>query len=194
MSDYEFDEIQTLWKQQSIQPLEVDMTELKKKADGFVRKIRIRNVLEWLAASFVAVFFVGLAVTRPEFPVITKVDSLLIAAAALYVGVRLTLDGRVGRLPDPAQNTVVYVQAYRDRLLDQAQLLRAVPYWYLAPFVPGFMAFYFGFLELAPNAWPALVLMFVLNMALFVGIAWLNRRAARTLTAQADELMQPLDG
>lgn len=166
------------------------MTELKKKADRFVLKVWARNVTEWLACAFVVVMFARLALDRAGFHWVSRLGAALTALAALYIGYRLYRDGRLRRLPDPAQDTHAYIEAYRGQLLSQADLIHRVPRWYIAPFLPGFVLYYAGSVLKHPEQAVLMVALFLGTMAFFALVALVNRRGAAKLRRQADALVE----
>lgn len=188
MSD--FDDIRLLWQRQPVQPPEVDMSELRKKAHRFHRTILLRNIAEWGAAAFVVVMFSALAVSGEGFHWVSRVGGGAVALAAGYIAYRIYRDGRLRRLPDPGQDTRAYIEAYRRQLLGQADLIRNVPRWYIAPFVPGFTLFYLGFLLKQPERWLIVAGLFAGSLLFMWGIAWGNRRAAAKLERRAGALSE----
>jgi hypothetical protein len=183
----DFDDIQALWKQQPATPPEVDMNELKNKANRFAKLVTLRNVSEWAACAFVIVIFVGMAVGT-AYPLVTRVGSAMIALGAALIAHRLVLDGRLRELPDPAADTGGYIDAYRSNLEEQAGLLHDVWRWYLGPLVPGMVVFLVGFVVADPSSWPRIAVVALICAVVFLAIGWINRLAATKLRAQASRL------
>jgi hypothetical protein len=112
---------------------------IQTRAAKFERTIRRRNVLEYaagaLAGALLALFSLGAALTG-EF---------LIAAAsalcAIGLGIILwQLDARASVLP--ARPEAACLDHLRRQYERQYQALVTVPKWYLAPLLPGILAFY----------------------------------------------------
>lgn len=184
MSD-EFTKLEALWKGQPTSPPPADLDGVKRKAGRFVWTVRARNAAEWLACAYVVYAFVDIA---RDGSWLRRISAVSIALAAIYVAYRLYRDGRVRRLPDPAQDTQGYMSAYRERLLEQARLLRNVPRWYLAPFVPGMVGILVDVAWRHPDRWPVVLTVLAACVAVFASIFWFNRVAAGKLTARAGEI------
>jgi hypothetical protein len=182
-----FDDLRALWKQQPTQLPEVDMTELKKKASRFQRLVWLRNITEWVAAALVVFFFSRMTLSD-KLHWVSRVGGATIVIAAIYVAYRLYRDGRVRSLPDPALDTGLYIEEYREQLFGQAKLIRDVPYWYLGPLLPGFILIYLGYVLKDPGQWPIHAVLFTGSMLFFLWVAWINRRGAEKLERRAEKL------
>ena len=78
------------------------------------------------------------------------------------------------------------VDFYRQQLARQRDLA-ASPWEFLAPFVPGVGLSLFGRSLDRPPAQTAPIVAF--GVALFLAVAWVNRRTARKLQREIDELV-----
>lgn len=185
MSD--FDDIQALWKRQPTTVPEVDMDMIKKNANRFHNQILLRNLSEWLACAFLVVCFTVVALDA-DFHVVSRVGAILNALGAALVGHRLMLDGRLKKMPDAAQDTQGYLAAYRNNVLQQAQLTHDVWRWYLAPLSPGLIVFMVGVMLAEPASWTLVVPIMLGIAAAFVGIHFLNRLAAKKMREKVEEL------
>ncbi len=110
-----------------------------KRASKFERTIRIRNTAEYAAAVLVLILFGGSAIGA-----LAKGEGLMaIAFALIIIGTgfviwRLYKNGsNLKRRPeDPC---IMHLKSQYRR---QYELLRSVPRWYLAPFLPGLVMLY----------------------------------------------------
>ena len=157
------------------------------RATAFERKIGRRNSLELIAGAFVVLDFgasAGIFATAGEW--VLAVGPVLTVLAALFVIAKLYRDGSIeARRPEDS-----CVGHLRRQLVRQRDLLRSVPKWYLAPFLPGMLGFYLAFAakDAAVVGWSAALGHIWVNLAgtaaLFVFIAWLNLNTARNLDRQ----------
>lgn len=154
------------------------------RATTFERQIRRRNLLEGIAGTFV---ILGFGITAGMFiavgELLLALAPILTVIAAIFVIVKLFRDGSMeARRPEEA-----CASHLRRQLTRQRDLLRGVPKWYLAPFLPGLFGFYLAFAakDAATAGWPSAIqnigFHLVSTLALFVFLAWLNLRAARKL-------------
>lgn len=163
-------------------------------AQRFQARVRRRNMIEYVAAAFVIVFFAGTAVAAPA-PVV-QLGAALVVAAALYVCWQLYRMGRAASRSELEAGAQSWAAFHRAELVRQREALRTVWRWYLAPFVPGYLVFLAGvsFTEANPAPLAARLGVFVAALALMAGafavIAWLNARAAKQLDAQIAALDQ----
>jgi len=175
-----------LWLASTEPPPRVDPSTLQRAAKRLRRRVLIRNLSEWGAAAGLVAF----CVTR-----IWEVERLLarlgflgMALAALYVSFELHRRGRVAASP-ASSSTESYRRAHVGALERQAQLLESVWRWYLLPLVPGITLVHLdaAFAGLARSGAQATIIWLVsaasllFTIGIFLGVAALNRRAARAL-------------
>lgn len=150
----------------------------------FEKSIRRRNLLEYAAAALVVGVFGALGVFfASEGMWALAVTVAMTVAAAIFVVAKLHRDGSaLARTPEANCRDHL-----RSQLVRQRDLLRGVPKWYLAPFVPGLVGFYFvvtanvaeihGWATALEGVW----LKIAATAAFFVFVGWLNLHAARKL-------------
>lgn len=173
-----------LWTQNEKDAAFSPLKDCQARGTAFERKIRRRNLLEGLAAVFVVLAFggtAGLFAAGGEWTL--AIAPVLIVCAAMFVITKLFRDGSL-EARRPEDSCVAHL---RRQLVRQRDLLRGVPKWYLAPFLPGMLGFYLafaakdaqsvGWLAALQGLWTGLAL----TAALFVIVAWLNLRGAREL-------------
>ena len=167
----------------------ISIEELRAKAARFQRGIQWRNVREQVACGVVIIAFAAMAIRIP--PTIPRISFGLIIAGALYIAWHLQVWGTARPLPsDMGRETCI--DFHRRELERQRDLLRNVWKWYLGPLTPGLALFAIWCIVIAPpnRRWfPESYAAFC--AAFFWGIGWLNRRAARALDRQIDDLKTP---
>jgi Flp pilus assembly protein TadB len=178
------DNLKNLWQGQNVEPIQMSLEELRRKAQKFQNTIRNRNLREYIAAAIVLPAFSWLLWRFPAL----RVGCILILAGTLYVMYHLHTKGSAKVVPeDLALDTCL---AFHKRELErQRDLVRDVWKWYLLPFAPGLIAMVAEpLLRLPPvgwvRAWP-----FILVCAAMFYLVWqLNKQAADKLQRQIDEL------
>jgi Flp pilus assembly protein TadB len=176
--------LKSLWQNQSVEPVQMSLEEIRKKAEIFQKRIRNRNFREYAAS---VVVFVAFGFYTWRFPDI-RVGSAMIFAATIYMVYQLHTRGAAKTLPASMALDTCF-EFHRRELERQRDLLRDIWKWYLLPFVPGLLAFIgVPLLHLSPDKWLR-VLPFVVLCAGFYYAVWrLNQRAANKLQRQIDEL------
>lgn len=166
------------------------LEELRGRADRFRRKIVRRNWIEYAAGIFVLVAFGFGMVTAP--------------LAALRIGCALTVGGtlvilwqlhrRASPLTPMEQGGQLSVLDYQRReLVRQRDALDSIFTWYLLPLVPGMLVILASPLLSLPLAqwdWPPVDAQMAMAFPVFVFVViyLLNKRAARQLQGQIDEI------
>lgn len=178
-----------------MEPVVFTIEELQRAARKFSRKIRWRNVREYVAAA-VVVAWMGFYFVRLHW-MLERLGSALVIAGVAYVVWRLHRSG-------PASGNAETMDArscldfYREELVRQRDLLKSVWLWYLSPLIPGLVVLLLGTLQ-ATLAQPGaqghegkIVARFGATLAecavVFGVVGWLNARAARGLQRKIDEL------
>jgi len=184
MSDLD---LKALW--QSQEPAHgpaLDLDSVKRKAQTFERKIRQRNILEWVASAFVVVFF-GTDALHAETPLL-MVGNALVALAGISISISLWRKGRVQPSVDTTMDAVEFAESHAADMEAQARLLARVPIWYLGPFAIGMAVLMAGQYPTDGSAIAPWATTAGLVAITFIGIAWLNHRAARKLRAAAAQV------
>ncbi|MEE4154208.1 MAG: hypothetical protein V2I27_08615 [Erythrobacter sp.] len=167
---------------------------IEARATRFARTIRRRNIVEYAAGGLVLVVFTIAAFFA------ASVGEWLIGAAcslvALGDGVMMwQLHARASLAPpSPEQSCRDHLRA---QYMRQYEALRTVPVWYLAPLVPGGVAFYvavtarvadvIGWRAALEDVWPIALASFGLLAAIALA-NWLAARALRKQIERLDEL------
>jgi hypothetical protein len=108
----------------------------------------------------------------------------LILLATACVVYRLHRHGSILAMPEEFALTSC-VEFHRAQLLRQRDLLRSVWRWYLLPFVPGLFLLLMARAAVDPGRATRAAL---INVLVFLGIGWLNERAARRIDREIESL------
>jgi hypothetical protein len=154
------------------------LDDIRRKALEFQVKISRRNLREYIVAAFV---FVSVSSNFSREPV----SKGLIIAGVAYMVYHLYSRGSARTAP-PDADFATYRNFHRTELERQRDLLRAVWSWYLGPLIPGLLVFAVRDAMTNPRPWIGLYA--VLVLLFFLGVAKLNRDAARKLQRQIDDL------
>ncbi len=178
------DNIKTLWQNQSTEPIQMSLEEIRKKAEGFQKTIRNRNFREYVAAAFV---FIGFSYLMWRFPA-TRLSGGLLLAGTVYVLHQLHTLGAAKVVPESLA-LANCLEFHRRELERQRDLSRDVLKWYLLPFVPGLLAVIAVPLQRQPpEKWIRVLPVVLLWAVMFYGVWRLNKRGANKLQRQIDEL------
>jgi len=179
-------DVRAVWQRTTDPRFDVSLDDVRKRARRFRARIKRRNLREYVACVFVIAVFGFYAVHFQ--PLLMKIGSVLICLAAIFIAIVLHRKGHAGR-SDLSGDCRSF---HADELRRQYDLLRTVWLWYLLPFVPGLVLFRAGAHTLMPaNRQMAGVAGDVVCLAIFLFIGWLNRRSARKLKRELDQLQSP---
>ncbi len=183
-----------IWQRQPLSESEIDMEKLIAKAVKFQRRVSFRNLTEYVAAGLLLVL-AGATVASGHAPLFVRIGMTLIALGGLVVVAVLRLRGHAAKdKPGLGVATGEMMRWHRSELARQRDLLRSVPVWYLAPFVPGLVVIFGGSWLASPASHvPRIALRAAIVAIVFLVVALANRRAARKLDEQMGELDQQLD-
>jgi len=177
------DFLNDLWTESKEDALDIDWNQLHNDGAAFRRLIRRRNLVEMFAAGVVVVFFGSAAWTGTDL--LMRLSELAVAIGALVVARNLVKRGDAPE-PKPATSTTDYVRARRDELIYQAELLESVLGWYIGPLLPGLVGI--AVATAVGAGLGAAIPMMVVSGGMLVAVWQLNRKAARGLRKEADEL------
>lgn len=178
------------WQSQDSQTTVPKPEEVRMHADQFYRRVRRRNLIEYIACIFVVAIFSAYVVMLPVLA--ARVGAAMIVIGTLFVAWQL--HRRASATPPPeAAGEVPLLIHQREQLARQRDALSSIAIWYLGPFAPGLLVMMFApAFELGPQIlleMPAGVAATMLAIvAVFGGIWWLNRLVARKLGKAVDEI------
>ena len=156
--------------------------DIRSKAQQFEQRVRRWNRV-------IAVLFVGMLLAEAwqvgrQRDVMERTGDLLTSVGVVYLMFRFR--GRMAMDSAPVGLGLTSSVEFYRRQLAQPDLA-ATPWEYLAPLVPGVgLSLLGGSLDLPPA--PAAALAFI-GVALFLAVVWINRRTARKLQREIDELV-----
>lgn len=186
-----FNDLQEIWKKQSIQQGDVNMELILKKSTDFKKSIMWRNFRECGIAFVMALVFIP-KVFRAQSTWATLMYIELVLAL-IFVGVHIYLYGRNKKAPNYSASSTEHVTFLREQIQTQIKLLSNVRYWYLAPLLFGVLGLLGESLvnEIAAGKTPYALVPITFTLALNAIILWANEVwAVRKLKKQLEELPQ----
>ena len=176
----------SLWMHQDVSGSPLSLNQLRERSSWLEKKIRQRNLVEYIAAAIVVLVFTGYALFLPD-PMV-KLGSVMIVAGVLYVAWQLHRRASPGKVdPDAAAANVIAF--HRAELERQYRALSKIWRWYLGPMLPGLLVFIIGPACMhPPHSWVSVWEGLGVCAFVFGGTWWLNWRAARMLRREIDRL------
>ena len=176
---------QELWQRQPVEGTRMSIDEIRKRATKFEKRIFWRNTREYIASAIaIAVLGYSLAHARDSlarWSLILLIAGLCCAMVHLYrKGSAYAASSREG-----AQCGDFFLHE-----LERQRDLISNLWWYLGPLAPGLVLGAVGSAMAHPQ--PRALLVQAIGHVFIIGffgfVIWLNRRAARCLQRQIDEL------
>jgi len=179
--------VQKIWQDQPVEGIKMSAEEIHKRAGRFERKIRFRNVREYVA-SLIAVGLLGYSFLTAH-GLLFRTTFALFIAGMVWIVVQLHRKGAAKSMPTGV-DTLTSLRFYRAELERQLDVVSNVWSWYLAPLVPGFVVYTVGYAITFPRpaAWAGLAFMDLIVAALFFVVWKMNIRAARCLQRMINDL------
>jgi hypothetical protein len=175
-------DIQRLWRDPPREEHAMSIDDIRSKAERFERKVRRWNLVGGVAFVLVIVAEALEVWIHPNL--LQRVGDVLSSAALLYVIYRFRPYAAVQAMP-AGLGLTSSVDFYRKQLVRQCDLA-GNPWRYLLLFIPGMGLILLGRALERPPAQTAAIAAF--GVALFLGVVWLERRTARQLQREIDEL------
>ena len=177
--------MQQLWQQQTVEGTRISLDEIRRRASKFEKRMFVVNAREYVAAA-VAMTFFAYFLSHTHDTLMRTGFGLLIAGLA-YAMFHLYRKGRPGTASE--QIGTQCADFFLEELERTRKLVSNV-WWYLGPLVPGLLVLMVGSARLhsQPMALLRLTITNLLIAASFVFVVRLNKRAARCLQKQIDEL------
>jgi len=174
-----------LWRGQSAEQMPMTLEEVRQHAATLQGRIGRRNRREYIAAAIVIVVAVAMMARGAEATL--KIGGALMAAGVLFVVYYLYRWGSARMMPaDLALQDCL--SFHRAELVRQRDLLNSAWWWYLLPLVPGAAFVTITHMVQHPERRLFLGSYSVVFILSFVGIGWLNHRAARKIQRRIDGL------
>ena len=177
--------IQQIWQGQPVEGTKMSVEEVRTHSAKFERKIRWRNVREYVAGAIAAGLFVSFIVKSHD--VFFQLACGLIIAGLAYMAYQLHRRTSPRNMPGDL-GAVSSLRFHRAELERQMDFLRHIWKWYLGPMIPGLLAFSLATMTGDHHRLLRLVLMNSLFAGCLVLVWRLNAYAVRCLQARIDEL------
>ena len=173
--------LKDMWTAQPTEGFALPLEDIHAQAEKYARRIRDRNLTEYIAAAVVIAAFGWYAIALPG--VVVKLGSLMVLAGTLIVVWQL--HRRAAPLPVSATDCLVHLRA---ELIRQRDALRSVAVWYFGPMVPGMAVFLAGMYARVPQARGHVLFTAALCIVVFAGVWALNNWGASRLQRRIDAL------
>jgi hypothetical protein len=180
-------DLKTVWQSQHPEAIQMSIDEIRTRARNFERKIRRRNLREYIAAAFIAAGFTFFA-WHYSWSTIIRVGYLSFAAGALCFAYELHRRG--SSRPEPKElGTMGCLDFHLGQLERQRKLLDDSWKWMIW-LIPGMAVLMAGAIVTVPigKAAPFLVVAILWTATWFWMMQKRNKRKARELQREIDEL------
>jgi hypothetical protein len=187
------DSIRSLWQSMPTTPMLISPDEMRARAGVFRRRIRQRNMREYIAAAVVVAVFSWYATFSWATTVMWPIGCGLIVLATLFVSWMLHRQASARAMPGEASLGAL-IDVHRAELVRQRNALTSVWRWYLLPFAPGLVLMFADmWLGSAAKGSPlratiGLATVGIIFIAVAVGVVLLNLLAAAWLQRMIDDL------
>lgn len=187
----DWDKLRHEWRREAPDLPMAAMDEVRTRDRRLWWKVRLRDRIETAVAVVVALFFGLVAVgdgARGDW--VEAGFALLIAIWAAVLPFQLRRARRLAPEDDPTVPLIAFLRGQREAALAQARLLERVWLWYLLPPAVGIAGLTFAHDGFNRGSLHRLGI----TLLLYAGIAWLNRRTARTqFRSHAEALQHQID-
>ncbi len=180
----------TVWTSQPTEYVPMSLAEIHQKARLFERRVRRRNVVEYIAGAIVVASFAPVLLRQDSW--LMQAGAALLMAAAGWGAWQLHRRAAARAVPERGETLIAF---HRAELVRQRDALRNSGVWYIAPFVPGMVLLLLGRWLQAPARHRSveadhLVILAVggFTALMLLAVWWLNQWAARRLQQQIDQL------
>jgi hypothetical protein len=177
------------WQSQTTEGMRMSVVEVQQHAGRFQRKIWWRNIREYAAAGVVVLFFGYRLMGTADL--LVRIGMGLIICGTCYLTWQLHRRGSSRPLPTQA-GLSNFIEFQRRELVRQRDMLTNLWSWYLGPLLPGLVVMIVAMGRANPahrqDIWLLTAIYLGVILAVFLGIDRLNKRAARRLQRQIDEL------
>lgn len=184
------EDLKTIWQSQNQEAIQMSIDEIRTKARSFERKIRRRNLREYIAGALVAAAFALFAWHAPS--TILRVGYLSVAAGGLCFAYELHRRGS-SRTEPKALGAMGCLDFYLGQLERERKLLDESWKWMMW-LIPGLVVLMAGAIATGPvsKVLPFLVVAFLWTATWFWMMLRRNKRKALALQREIEELTRPL--
>ena len=180
------DDPRTIWQTQQVEAKPMTIEQIRTRAHNFRETTRNRNIVEYLAAVYVAGSSGWQAWTAHSQGV--RLGFVLLLLGTLTVAYQLRRRASARRIPSQLP-AAAYLAAYRDELRRQQDALRNVAVWYLGPFLPGLAVILIArTLEHHPAHWLQALILAAAIVILYGGLWMVNRTTASSMQRDIDNV------
>lgn len=134
-------DLRSLWQTMPTAPITLSVEELRTRATAFERKVRRRNLVEYIATAFVVVIFGWYATFPIPATPLWPMANLMIIAGVLVVAWNLHRLARASK-PPPGADAASLVDFQRAEYVRQRDALKSVWLWYIGPIIPGLIVWF----------------------------------------------------
>jgi hypothetical protein len=184
------DDLQALWRAQPSEHEPMTLAEIHQRARTMQRKVRRRNLTEYVAGVLVILAFAPVLLHKASW--MMQGGAALIIVATVMVLRHMHRMASARAVPEGGAPIIDF---HREELIRQRDALRTVGRWYLAPFVPGLALIIAGRWLQAHTRGRSIetdhliILVISAVMVLIFVLVWaLNRWGAKRLQKRIDEL------
>ncbi|MDE2163201.1 MAG: hypothetical protein KGL56_10715 [Alphaproteobacteria bacterium] len=179
-----------IWRNQKTEDT-VTLENIHERAGKFHRRIRNRNLREYIGVVIVVLAFGWYVWALPGW--MSKAGSALVIIAALFVALQLHRRASARKVPDGAGMGLV--DFHRRELVRQRDAVRSIWLWYILPFIPGLTLMMLGrWFQFHVAGRPLgldhlIIVLSTVIIALVFGIVWLlNVLGAARLQRKIEDL------
>jgi len=185
-------DLKSLWQSQEQEHAPMALADIRALAGKTQSRIRIRNMIEYVACAFVIVAFAAQA-WHPPNPMY-RWGAILVILGAPVICWQLYARGGARRPPEASAANLM--DFHRTEMVRQRDMFRSAWLWYLGPMTPGMLVMLASFflypVRGAPSI-PATQLAGATMMGVIVGLTWLavflnHRLAAYRIQKKIDDL------
>ena len=185
-------DLRSLWQIMPTSPITLSVEELRAHATKFERKVRRRNLVEYIAAACVVVIFGWYATFREPATPLWPIANLMIVAGVLVVVWNLHRLARASK-PPPGADAASLIDFQRAEFVRQRNALKSVWLWYIGPMIPGLIVWFIAAAVGTPNLSPMRAAIGLGGTALVAALVFgviilLNLLGAARLQRQIDDL------
>lgn len=185
-------DLQSLWQSMPTTPVVITAQEMRTRADKFERKVRRRNLVEYVAAAFVVVIFGWYATFSEPATPLWPIANVMIIAGVLVVVWNLHRLARASRPPSGA-SAATLIAFQRAEYTRQRDALKSVWLWYIGPMIPGLIVWFIAVASRMPALTPMRALIGLGGAAIFTALVFgfiilLNLLGAARLQRMIDDL------
>ncbi|MFN2100702.1 hypothetical protein [Altererythrobacter sp. MF3-039] len=180
-----------LWAQQETGSTFTDPGELKMKTNQFAKKVRRRNLREYVAG----ILAIGIFMPATLFFAHIGDHIMALGTGLAVIGITFVLAMLYffGSMEEPWPEDDCRSHL-RGQLVRQRKALHGIPLWYLAPLAPGAIIVMFAGVskQAASAGWQVAIMDSLVSILFFLAVFgaawWLNWRAVRQLDRQIAEI------